>query len=572
MAGPFRRGLRRARRGAWYVLAIGLVVMALGAGITSQLLPLAERHPDRIAEWLGARAGQTVSFDRLETAWTRRGPLLRLDGLRIGEGDDAIPIGEAEVLVAQYAGLLPGRSFTELRLRGLELTLERDDDGRWLVRGLPGETQSAGDPFAALEGLGELQVVNGVLVVHAPGLGIQARLDEVDVRLRVNGQRVRAAARAWMTPGVSPLDITADLDRSSGNATAWLALRRADLAAWSGLRAGGIGPVAGTGRVQAWATLRGYRVDSLLLRSELEGLRLRGSGGGAGKRDADLGQLALDGRWAAVDGGWRFDAPRLRLGAGEQGQVLDGLLVAGGARRALVGERIDAGALAALVPLVPGVPAPLADWLGRARPAGVLHEIEVAGDATGALRASARVQGFGFDVHGQAPGVSGLSGEVRGDASGFVFTPDGEAVVRVDWPMGFGPPAHTVRLRGDVAAWRDGDAWQVGTQALRIDGEGYGVDVRGGMVFQGDGTRPRIDLAAEVDEARAPVAKRFWIRHLMPDAAVEWLDAAIAGGRVLEGRAVVSGDLDDWPFEGEGDGAGAGLFHASARLEDAELR
>src|SRR5690606_10280310 len=115
--------------------------------------------------WLGKRAGRPVSFDALETEWTRRGPLLRLDGLRIGEGPDAIPIGEAEVVVAQYAGLLPGRSFTELRLRGLELRLERSEDGRWQVRGLPGEAQSDGDPFAALEGLGELQVVDGVLEV-----------------------------------------------------------------------------------------------------------------------------------------------------------------------------------------------------------------------------------------------------------------------------------------------------------------------------------------------------------------------------------------------------------------------
>src|SRR5690606_5080293 len=99
-----------------------------------------------------------------------------------------------------------------------------------------------------------------------------------------------------------------------------------------------------------------------------------------------------------------------------------------------------------------------------------------------------------------------------------------------------------------------------------------GAAVRGGMVFQGDGTLPAIDLVAEVDEARVPVAKRFWIRHLMPEAAVEWLDAALVDGRVLDGRAVVSGDLDDWPFEAEGGRAGAGRFHASARLEDAVVR
>src|SRR5690606_15859338 len=263
MDAGLRRALRRARRGAWYVVAIGLVLMALLAGITSQLMPLVERHPGRVAEWLGERAGRPVAFDRLETAWTRRGPLLRLDGLRIGEGADGIPTGEAEVLGAQYAGLLPGRSFTELRLRGLELALERDSDGRWHVRGLPGEAQSQGDPFEALEGLGELQVIDGVLVVDAPGLGLDARLHEVDLRLRVDGGRVRAAARAWMVPDASPLDITAELDRDSGDARAWLALRDADLSAWTELRAGGIAPLAGRGRVEAWAKLRAHRVQAV---------------------------------------------------------------------------------------------------------------------------------------------------------------------------------------------------------------------------------------------------------------------------------------------------------------------
>lgn len=571
MDGRVRRGLRRARRGAWYALAIGLVLMALAAGITSQLLPLAERHPDRIAAWLGQRAGRPVSFDRVETQWTRRGPLLRLDGLRIGEGAEAIPIGEAEVLVAQYAGLLPGRSFTELRLRGLELVLERSDDGRWQVRGLPGEAPSGGDPFAALEGLGELQVVDGVLTVDAPALGVRARLGEVDLRLRVDGPRVRASARAWMVPGVSPLDMRAELDRGSGDARAWLALRGADLSAWSGLRAGGIGPVAGNGSVEAWADLRADRVDALVLRGVMDGVRLRG-GTGAGARELDVGALSIDARWTAVSGGWRFDAPRLALGRGAQAQRLDGLLVAGGQRRVLVAERIDAGPLLALASLSPDVPAGLAAWLGEARPTGVLHDVEVVGDAAGTLRASGRVEGLGFAVRGTAPGLAGLGGRFHGDADALVFTPDPDATVAVDWPAGFGPPAHEVRLRGQLVAWRDGPGWQVQAPALRIDGDGYAADVRGGMVFPGDGTLPGIDLVAELDDARVPVAKRFWIRHLMPPAAVEWLDSALVDGRVLEGRAVVSGDLDDWPFAGAGEAAGPGLFHASARLEDAVVR
>ena len=85
MTTPVRRRWRLLRRGAWYALAAALVLLALGNGIASQLLPLVERHPDKVAAWLGARVRGEVAFDHVETEWTRRGPLLRLDNLRIGD-------------------------------------------------------------------------------------------------------------------------------------------------------------------------------------------------------------------------------------------------------------------------------------------------------------------------------------------------------------------------------------------------------------------------------------------------------------------------------------------------------
>ena len=170
MPTPLRRRLRLARRGLAYAVALSLVLVALVLAIASQVLPLAESNPQRIAAWLSERAGRPVTFDRVETAWTRRGPLLRLDNLRVGADQQAFTVGDAEMLVSVYAGLLPGHAFSELRLRGLDLTLERAEDGRWKVRGLPGQEQPAqGDPLSALEGLGELQVIDGKLSVMASG-------------------------------------------------------------------------------------------------------------------------------------------------------------------------------------------------------------------------------------------------------------------------------------------------------------------------------------------------------------------------------------------------------------------
>ena len=102
------------------------------------------------------------------------------------------------MLVSVYAGLLPGHPFSELRLRGLDLTLQRADDGRWQVRGLPGQQQAGGDPMRALERLGELQVIGGKLAVHRAGAG--HRCARAEDRLAPAGRgrpRARAACASW---------------------------------------------------------------------------------------------------------------------------------------------------------------------------------------------------------------------------------------------------------------------------------------------------------------------------------------------------------------------------------------
>src|SRR5690606_25780938 len=266
--------------------------------------------------WLSARAERSVHFDHVETQWTRRGPLLRLDGMRIGDGADAVPIGEAEVLVSQYAGLLPGSSFTELRLRGLDLVLQRADDGRWQVRGLPGDRKPGGDPFAALEGLGELQVIGGRLRIEAPRLGIAADVPRIDMRLRVDGDRVRIGMRAWAKAGAEPIEARAQFSRAGGDGRAYMVAEQVALSDWSPLLHGaGVTVADGGGRIEAWTALRDHRVASLTVDADLQALQLQGATLDAAKAPrAVFGKVRLRGRWRAIDGGWRADAPLLRIG------------------------------------------------------------------------------------------------------------------------------------------------------------------------------------------------------------------------------------------------------------------
>src|SRR5690606_8936362 len=278
--------------------------------------------------------------------------------------------------------------------------------------------------------------------------------------------------------------------------------------------------------------------------------------------EAVSGQLT----WRLVRGGWRLDAPRLQLHGPGGEQVLDGLLLAGGRHYALQLPQIELAPLLAAAALSDRLPEARRAWLLQAAPRVRLARLELAGERGGPLRVEGRREGLGFAAVDRAPGLEGLSGDFEGDASGVHLALDAGSPLRFDWPTGFGVP-HEVRLDGHVLAWREGAGWQVGTPDLSIRASDYGARVRGGLHFQGDGTRPWMDVAAELDDAAVPSAKKFWLRRSMPPAAVQWLDMALEDGTVRDGRALVAGDLDDWPFVGRN-----GLFDARGRIEGGRFR
>src|SRR5690606_24196074 len=192
--------------------------------------------------------------------------------------------------------------------------------------------------------------------------------------------------------------------------------------------------------------------------------------------------------------------------------------------------------------------------------------VELASGDGGRLRVRARVEGLAFDPVEEQPGLRGLAGELTGDEDGFAFRLDPARSMQFDWPAGFGV-VHTASLDGTISGWRDGDGWSVGTGGLRVRGQDFGLSARGSLHWEPAGGLPWIELAATVDPTELPVARGFLVRHHMPEQLQQWLDMALQGGRLQGGRAVMAGDLDDWPFTG-----GAGRFGVRGRIEDAVLR
>jgi len=184
---PHRRRWRHLRRALGYGGLVALILLAALVGLTAQLLPAVERHPEDVAAWLSERVGQPVRFSAIDARWTRRGPRLSLRDLEVGEGDATLAVGEAELQLSVYSGLLPGMPLTELSVDGLALTLHQDAEGRWRVEGLPRPRADGVDPLDVLEGFGELRVQGARLAIEAERWNLRHVLPRADLRLRVDG-------------------------------------------------------------------------------------------------------------------------------------------------------------------------------------------------------------------------------------------------------------------------------------------------------------------------------------------------------------------------------------------------
>lgn len=545
---------RRLGRALLYGVLAWLLLWAVLVGLAAAVLPRIAWSPQAVGQWLGERAGMPVQVAAVRSHWTRRGPVLELQGLALGEGGQ-LQVGRARLQLAIYTGLLPDQALTQVQLDGLDLQLRRLADGRWQVDGLASTHQGQGDPLDALSRLGEIQVSGARLAIDAPDLQLQRRIERVDLRLRINGERLRAGVRGWPGPDDQPLAAVVDIDRRRGDGQIWLGARALDLASWQPLlRLDGATLADGGGKASVWLDIGQWQLQQARAEVELQQLRLRGAGG----QSLALSTVEVQGRWLRQGDGWQLLLPRLRIDE----EKMDGLQLAWGEQIRLQAPRLALGPWLQVLALSEQVPASTRHWLRQARPQVELQQVQWQGAAQGRWRGQAEHVQLGFAAVGGAPGLQGLAGRVQADEQGIEVVLDSQRQVQLDWPTGFGV-THQLRLDGRIGIWPEAKDWRVASSALRVQGTDYGAWLRGGMRFHADGRLPRLDLAADLDDAPMTAAKRFWVRSKMSQGAIDWLDAALVGGHVRDGQGLVSGELGNWPFDDND-----GRFEARARIDD----
>ena len=574
---PLRRRLRRLRFALVGLLSGIVIVFAVVVALARLALPWLAEHPERVAAWLSERAGRSVTIDRVESSWSRSGPRLMLDGLVLGpgqQGEPALALAHAEIAINLYAAFQRNRAWNEFRLVGLDLALERAGDGTWQVRGIDlGNSASGGGSMGAL---GAIVLVDLDLRLRDHARDIDLAFAVPELRVVNLGRITRVLGQVGLAGSTSPpFELVADIDLDAVSGNAWLGAHDIDLAeAGRAHAAAGLSLQAGHGDVAFWGRWSAGVVDDIRARVDVRDATLVATtvvDGGTIEvaPRMSLDRLAFVARWQREGVDWTFDlADGVMDRRGETSSDARVRVERRGgddARYRVAASGLAIEPLGSLAMLPVAVPASLRSWLYQANPKGTLVAADLDWQSPEDFRIDARVDGLVAQDARKFPGVDALDLRVHGDADAVLLEVPAQTT-RIDYPYAFPAAFEFTRMQGDIVAWRDGADWHVESPRLDIESAHYAIDVRGGAIIEAGGGEPVLDVSALVARADVVAAKGFWpIRSMSPNAR-GWLDRALVGGVVSEGRVVFRGDLDDWPFREP-----TGRFEARADLAGLDL-
>ncbi len=545
----WRRRLRLLRRYLVFGAASLLILWAVLLALANQLLPLAAEHPERIAAWLSERAGRPIQFSTSRAYWTRSGPVFVLRELRVGHGENSLRVADAELLLRVYSGLVPGNSLTELRLKGVQLEVVRDASRRWRVTGLG---QGSGN-LGQIEALGELRIEDANLHLVDELLAREFHLKGMALRVRSGDSKLRIGGTIPFGQG-EPLRLAAEFRPDQGSGSLYLGASDVVLdQQYAELAWHGVGLHQANGDIHAWLELQDGEVSRVQTEIDLDLLALRGvdalqMDGLQIEPRLGLESLGLGASWQNLgNGAWQAEVDRFdTVDAGVQASSR-GLRLAGspdGLR--LSAEQLPLQLAARLASLTDLLSPALRGRLYQSAPAALASEVAVLWPREGGPQGHARLDDVSWIGSRSFPGLSGISGQLRGDGAGWLLDIDSSRDVVLDWPGGM-RQTETLRLSGGVVAFADGDAWRLAAAPLRIEGADFAIDLGGGVRWPQGGS-PMLDLAARLDEMPVSVGQRLIPAGRMPPKTVEWLDRSLLGGRVTLASAAIVGEPRNWPF------------------------
>ncbi|MDV6344440.1 YhdP family protein [Nitrosomonas sp. Is37] len=557
------------RRLGWAVFAVTMFFFLLLLSLRYWLLPDIERYRPNIAAAISQVAGQVISIERIDANWDGLHPYLRLYGVRVHD-KQGIPV----LILTELDGSLSWRSllygellFREIRIERPVLNIHRDAEGVIHIAGGTFDQEDADNGFFDWLLSQRQLLINDADVywLDEPRAAPVLYLKKVGLRMHNKDGQHRFGLR--LTPPdkvAAPIDIRGDFTGESVNALdqwrgrLFAQLNHVDLGAlqtWLSFP-GELEFDRGSGAFRAWIGMEGKSVTSWIAdvnlheaymhwAKDLPRLDLTHLRGRVGwKRNSDADQR--EDEWFAQQLSVAIENELLvkPVNILWQRWELDGEISEENKLRI---DDLDLSVVASLISYLP-IENSLQKHFSELSPKGAIEHAQIywQGDWTRPL--SFTMEGsfhnLAMKEFGKLPPVSGISGSVKVSEQGGSLSLDSDRasmklfealdepleldrlIAQVDWKIS--PDQDKTLFKFNHIAFAN----------RYVSGTMHGRYHSGASEQLGT-----IDLAGELTNAEVSYVKRYLAVVADREAAQNWLDKVIVGGRLEEVKFAIQGDL-----------------------------
>ena len=576
---------RLARILAWLSLAGCIVCGILYVTMRAWLFPWLGENREWVAAKLSDTVGTPVSIERLEANWAGLRPRLRLWGVSVRSKEhEALRLEQVEATLSWMSLPRWMPYFHALEIIGPEIKLGRDKNGVFTVAGIRMDPDAPkhGNPIAWLFDQSRI-VVRDATLVWDDALRPDARslrLSAVQFSfergflnhdLKFQAQPPDELAASFEVRGDVRRYDSATLDGIAGHLS--IGLENADLGAWSAWVDYPV-PCKGRGRVHLWLDSDGEGTVGLSANLDLEGVETvldaelpplqfdRLSGRVLARYTPKSVEFGANGLWLESKGVSLY-APidfRLELRNGADGKRNGGALSASSVDLASFHQ------LAGSLPLNKDMRAFLEEFDPKGRLRAFLVEWEGSADALQDWKVDAEFEGISLVARGLIPGMSSMSGQVKGNSQEGAFLLSSQNGY-VDLPRVFEQARIPVSSLDASGGWNHKSGQLVvmlnSTEVVNDDAV---LRVRNSSYWPMEGGRPGvIDITGELVRGQGAAVWRY-IPIVAGKQVNDWLKDALTHANVTGATVKLKGPLNHFPFRD-----GTGEFSVIVQAEDGRL-
>ena len=164
------------------------------------------------------------------------------------------------------------------------------------------------------------------------------------------------------------------------------------------------------------------------------------------------------------------------------------------------------------------------------------------------------------------PQLENLTGSIKGSNENGVISFNTHTA-SLYFPELFRAPYSINKLSGSLAWQELSDKWQISSESLIVDLKDIETETRVALSIPKNDAAIFMDLQASFGHAPdISHAPEYYPVTVMDEEVLDWLDAAFVSGKIEQGRVLVYGELNQFPFS-----EGQGVFEVLYNMNDVEL-